>query len=228
MNAETVLTLASDALRAYLTETGASAEIYEKMTTTPAGAWDRTPVAGPLLQLRESAREEIARKAGAGSALTAAKAALKEVKNRPGLYGGHIREDGKQEICNGYVAAVLNTPLPLPVCGGLPSLQKLIDGARAEARASTPVDVAAIAAALKTYQAENGKKRQVMVHVGNAYYNPVLLLQAFAMLPGAELYHGDKPFSVAYLTGDAGEGILMPVRRDDTGNTPVIYGGAEE
>ena len=228
MNAETVLELTTDALHNYLKSIGSPAGTYEKMTTTPAGAWDFEPVAGPLLQIRESAREEIARKAGAGSALTAAKAALKEVKNRPDMYGGHIREDGKQEICNGYVAAVLNTPLPLPECGGIPSLQKLIDGARAEARASTPVDVAAIAAALKTYQAENGKKRPVMVHVGNAYYNPVLLLQIFAMLPGAELHQTDRPLSAAYVAGDAGEGILMPVRRDDAGNTPVIYGGAEE
>ena len=228
MNAETVLTLASDALHNYLNSIGAAPSLYEKMTTTPAGAWDFQPVAGPLLQLRESAREEIARKAGAGSALTAARAALKEVKNRPGLYGGHIRGDGKQEICNGYIATVLNTPLPLPECEGMASLQKLIDGARAEARASAPVDVAAIAVALKTYQAENGGKRQVMVHVGNAYYNPVLLLQAFAMLPGAELYQTGGPMSAAYLTSDAGEGILMPVRRDNAGNTPVIYGGAEE
>ena len=228
MNAETVLTLTSDALHNYLNSIGSPAGTYEKMTTTPAGAWDFEPVAGPLLQLRESAREEIARKAGAGSALTAAKAALKEVKNRPGLYGGHIRVDGVQEICNGYIAAVLNTPLPLPECEGMSGLQKLIDGARAEARASTPVDVAAIAAALKSYQAENGKKRPVTVHVGNAYYNPVLLLQAFAMLPGAELYQTSGPMSAAYLTSDAGEGLLMPVRRDDTGNTPVIYGGAEE
>ena len=228
MNAETVLTLASDALRAYLKSIESPAGTYEKMTTTPAGAWDFEPVAGPLLQLRESAREEIARKAGAGSALTAAKAALRDVKNRPGLYGGHIREDGKQEICNGYAAAVLNTPLPLPECEGMASLRKLIDGARAEARNSTPVDVAAIAAALKSYQAENGKKRPVMVQVGNAYYNPVLLLQIFAMLPGADLHQTGGPMSAAYVAGDAGEGLLMPVRRDDAGNTPVIYGGAEE
>lgn len=228
MNAETVLELATDALHNYLNSTGSPAGTYEKMTTTPAGAWDFEPVAGPLLQLREYAREEIARKAGAGSALTAAKAALKEVKDRPGLYGGHIREDGKQEICNGYVAAVLNTPLPLPVCDGMPSLQKLIDGARAEARNSTPVDVAAIAAALKTYQAENGKKRPVTVHVGNAYYNPVLLLQIFAMLPGAELYQTGGPSSAAYVAGDAGEGVVMPVRRNPAEDTPVIYGGAEE
>lgn len=228
MNAETVLTIASDALHNYLNSIGSPAGTYEKMTTTPAGAWGFEPVAGPLLQLRESAREDVARKAGAGSALAAAKAVIKEAKNRQGLCGGHIREDGKQEICNGYVAAVLNTPLPLPECEGTPSLQKLIDDARTEARASTPVDVAAIAAALKTYQAENGKKRPVMVHIGNAYYNPVLLLQIFAMLPGAELYQTDRPLSAAYVAGDAGEGILMPVRRDDAGNTPVIYGGAEE
>ena len=221
MTAEKTLALATEALNAYKD----AESIPDKLLTgDPYALKDWQPVAGALLCIIEGAEADLARNSakaqGRNMVLTAAKDVLKDVDpyRAENLAGGHTREDGKQEICNSYLAVVLNTPVMLPEVKGFPDLQsKIIDTTRANC--SKPLelpDAAQLATQIKTEKATRPAKQKHYVpapyKLGDVLVNPVYLLDIMRMLPDCKAYWSGNPLSLIYFESDAGEAALCAVR----------------
>lgn len=221
MTAEKTLALATEALNAYK---NAESLPDKLLTGDPYTLKDLQPVAGALLCIIEGAKADIARSSakaqGRNMVLTAAKDVLKVVySNRAEkLAGGHTRADGKQEICNGYLAVVLNTPVMLPEVEGILDLQsKIIDTTRANC--SKPLvlpDAAQLATQIKTEKATHPAKQKpyepAPYNLGDVFVNPVYLLDIMRMLPDCKAYWSGNPLGNIYFESDAGEAILCAIR----------------
>lgn len=221
MTAEKTLALATEALNAYK---NAESLPDKLLTGDPYTLKDLQPVAGALLCIIEGAKADIARSSakaqGRNMVLTAVKDVLKaaDPRHTENLAGGHTRADGKQEICNGYLAVVLNTPVMLPDVEGFPGLQsKIIDTTRANC--SKPLelpDVAQLATQIKTEKATRPAKQKHYVpapyHLGDVLVNPVFLLDIMRMLPDCNAYWSGNPLNMIYFESDAGEAALCAVR----------------
>lgn len=221
MTAEKTLALATEALNAYK---NAESLPDKLLTGDPYALKDWQPVAGALLCIIEGAKADIARNSakaqGRSMVLTAAKDVLKDVDpyRAENLAGGHTREDGRQEICNSYLAVVLNTPVMLPEVEGFRDLQsKIIDTTRANCGKPLALpDAAQLATQIKTEKATRPAKQKhyepAPYHLGDVCVNPVYLLDILRMLPECKAYWSGNPLGMVYFESDAGEAALCAVR----------------
>lgn len=221
MTAEKTLALATDALNAYKNAESIPDRI---LTGDPYALKDWQPVAGALLCIIEGAKADIARNSakaqGRNMVLTAAKDVLKDVDpyRAENLAGGHTREDGKQEICNNYLAVVLNQPVMLPEVKGFPDLQsKIIDATRKNCDKPLELpDAAQLATQIKTEKATRPAKQKhyapAPYKLGDVLVNPVYLLDILRMLPDCSAYWSGHQLDLIYFESDAGEAALCAVR----------------
>lgn len=180
--------------------------------------------------LRADIGEQTARKNGKGAAYAAAKRICKSAMQHANVtvHGYWMDEEGRQCLCDGFrgvrLANIYELPKLDPTFNPM-NLDKCMPLDCTE-RVELP-DLAELKTALKIWKAENPKPKGKRA---NSYNLPVCrydfgegkpefdaqyLIDMMEALPGAEAYinpaRGDK--SSIYFKGDAGDGVLMPMRK---------------
>ena len=191
---------------------------------------------GPMLahlihDLKDDLAAEEMKKAGRGSALTAAKRIIKRAKQiNPAkeAYHGAWMENGMQCICTGCHAIRLRTPLDgLEDTNGKEHLDlgKTIAEALYATDSALPLpSVAELKAHIKTekarLKAENKKANHITYDFGPdlPWVNAEYLLDLMEVLPGCTATiksRGAKRNPLAFRS-DAGDGILLPISPNHT------------
>lgn len=184
-------------------------------------------LASLTLDLRADVLQAAVKSAGRSSALSAAKSLLKNASyNSHENCHGAWMQNGKQCLCDGYHAVMLDNEIP-----GLPQvpddvekfdLDHSISFSRCNIGSVLELPtIAELKAYIKTQKAENkarGIKAPVSYDFGeglplvNAHY----LLDMLELLPGCEAVcrREKPPISAIYFKADGqGEGILLPIRK---------------
>ncbi len=147
------------------------------------------------------------------------KAAIKHTPNRC-LHGAYIAADGRMCVCSSHHMVVLNQTIELPMApepGGFDPKNII----RHKEVCSIPLDLPSIQtlkAHIKLFVAEGktlSKQCRVAWDFGPSmpYVNAEYLLDMLLALPGALAYWSGKKHQYLYFTGDAGEGVLGPLKR---------------
>lgn len=193
LNAETILKLASEGDSAQIAVL-AEAEIRDKAAKAKGGATLLNRTRAAVKYLKENAKSGCKRWAGCAWA-----------------------ENGKQCFTNGYTAFMLNEPLP-----GLPVTEEdhmnistcFPDDFR---YIPTSIDIPEITAALKIYQARNGKKAHFRRDIEKSHYNVRYLLDCYNILGGDIVLKvpANGELTPAVLESENGKALLMPERIHD-------------
>ena len=122
MNAEKVYKVASAALLGHCKEISKTSEeaekLYDRVSKDPE-AYATRPVLSQLGCLARDALEEIAKKEGKGSVLSACKAIIKNA-SREDMQGAWIDQSGWQNVCDGFRAIRIRNHLDmLPTAAGI-------------------------------------------------------------------------------------------------------------
>lgn len=183
-----------------------------------------TMLAGIAADLREAIAEQAAKSAGHGNARKAAQRIFKAAPRDDCRQAWE--QDGKQILCNGYLAIALNTPIgDLPTTETLPfDALRCIKAAADNNGAVLPVPTAAeLRGYIKQRTAEmkaRGLKESFPLYdFGNDLpaVNARYLLDCVEILPGAVFRassHRPEVCGIYFESAD-GCGILLPVRRAD-------------
>ena len=188
-------------------------------------------LASLTVTLRDDIAREEARKSGRGSAQAAAKRIIKNavaVQPREYLHGAWM-EDGKQCLCDGFHAVILDSEIP-----GLPqaktdSDRMALDHVMAPSRMNngaklTLPTVGELKAAIKIHDAEERSRKKAKNRKpltwdfgeGLPAVNGNYLLNLLELLPGctATASSAYPILSAVYFQAEGvGEGILLPIRK---------------
>lgn len=153
--------------------------------------------------------------------LSAANRIIKSAKRiqsyREFLHGVFVQPDQQGEtrycICDGYRAVRFKDEWPLemaPANNGEPiSLNNVVH------RLDGDIEVAAPDAVdLKAYSKEHKGEAYRLDDNFGVWVNAAYLLDMLSCLPGAKIYVASK-YSPVYFEADNGDGVLMPIRRDE-------------
>lgn len=234
MNIEKLYTLARISCIEYARASGVDNDV-EKWVD---GCITRCPDIAACYSIAAQLRDELTKKSGRGSALSAAKRVLKSAQKatkNTAMHGVWTTDEG-QNFCDGYRGFILKTPIPglpasIPGDNGYFDLKRVVDSAEKtgtqEVTALIP-DVSVIKALIAQLKAENPDAfRQgrpgVPVEIGGTgvYVNPQYLIDVLEILPGSRIYAGRK-YEPVYFVSDSGRGILLPVRTKDEYKYPVF------
>lgn len=189
------------------------------------------------VDIRDAIRKQDNKSAGKANIDRAMRAIIKNVDPaRPGLKGANLTGDGRQWVCDGFQMIMINNPisLPTPTTPSTLDADYIINGARRESRAialPTPT-IGELKSIIKIGKAES-KARYGKAAANNPplyrwnaddipqlnaddipQVNAQYLLNILTAFPTAKIYPGAHLLSALYLDGgDAGAGVLMPVRR---------------
>lgn len=215
-----MLKLANE-LAAYICQDQAEKNAYD-LFFTPGRAYVSgagANIAALVEALEDKIRIESAKGAHRTSALSAAKRILKNA-SRDDLKGAIMRDAG-QVLCDGYRAALLYKPLPLPESISDFHAEEIIESTAHNA--TEPLDlptVAELRAHIKVAkaQADFCRRKPILYDFGPGMplVNAQFLLDMLQILPGctAMIYPGECCLAnPVYFLAPSGEGILLPNRR---------------
>lgn len=185
----------------------------------------RERLAALRADLEAQVRLEIAASNGSTSAtrtITKLLERCKKENHRPALHYAWLDKDGRQCICDGFIAFRLKEPLPLEprpdnVGDGIDLDKVFPDG---KGYAATPLPSAKeIRAHIAVEKAKAGGKRGASVlwdfGEGKPVVNAHYLLDLVSVFPdAAEIFHGvgEKILSPLYVRCERGDAILLPIR----------------
>lgn len=189
-------------------------------------------LAALTLDLREDVLQDAVKASGRGSAQAAAKRIIKNaIARQPREYlHGAWMEDGKQCLCDGYHAAILDSEIPgLPQAktdSGRMALDHIMTPSRKNDGTKLPLPtVGELKAAIKVHDAEErarkakAKDRKPLTWdfgEGLPAVNGNYLLNLLELLPGctATASSSNPILSAIYFHAEGvGEGILLPIRK---------------
>ncbi|MBR1567275.1 MAG: hypothetical protein IJ649_11025 [Oscillospiraceae bacterium] len=223
MNTQEILTRVNDAIAPYsVIEKAEDSRSYNAETV----AWNmRERLAALRADLEAQVRLEIAASSGNLNATRTIKKLLERCKKdsvRPALHYAWLDKDGRQCICDGFIAIRLKEPLPLEprpdnVGDGIDIDKIMPDG---KGYAATPLpSLKELRAHIAIEKAKAGGKRGANVlwdfGEGKPVVNAHYLLDIMSVFPDAtEIFHGvsEKIMSPLFLRSERGDAILLPVR----------------
>ena len=191
-------------------------ELFERFKENPIKFKDNpySEILSACAALIEDARTDMDKKAGNGSALTAAKRIIKAAKGRAKLEGAWTNADGLQCLCDGIRAVRLKNPLAgLPASSGIDIDRFFTDAQRGE-KLTVPT-AAELKQVLAAHKASGSKARPVYDWGdGLPAVDAEYLRDMLAILPGAEIHANEcGALSPIYFDDNSGNGLLMPVRK---------------
>ena len=195
--------------------------------TDPAKAISGTPALITLCAaLRDDMRTESNKASGKANIEKAMRAIIKNVPEHQTQLQGAFDCNGKQAVCDGYRAILLNTPLDLPA-PPVPCTMD-IDQFFADARhnAATPLETPSqgeLKSYIKITKAENkakygrsANKKTILWDFGEGHpaVNAAYLLDILTAFPDAAITFSTM-MAPLYFSHADGEAILLPVRPND-------------
>lgn len=174
-----------------------------------------------IYELKEDINRDEAKKTGKGAALKTAKDILKNGNKKRDILGYAQIIDGKQYLCDGYIAVELNEPLPLPeIPEGMNALdiKKLINYPAYSEIAELP-DKIKLKSYIKVEKAKNkanGQTNNICYDFGEnkPLVNAEYLLQIMELMPNATIYI-ENCYKPIYFESEAGRAVLGPIRPKD-------------
>lgn len=241
MNIEKLYTLARVACIEYARASGIEKDVENWVDS----CLTRCPDIAACYVIAAQLRDELTKKSGRGSALSAAKRVLKSAKKataNTAMHGTWTTEEG-QNFCDGYRGFILKTPIPglpesIPGDHGYFDLQRVVDSAEKtgtqDITALIP-DVPGIKALIAQLKAEHPDAFKqgrpgvpVEIKGTSVYVNPQYLIDVLEILPDSRIYAGHK-YEPVYFVSDSGRGVLLPVRTKNVYEYPVFpVKGAEK
>lgn len=174
--------------------------------------------------LRDDMRTESNKASGKSNIEKAMKAVIKNVPNYQTQFQGAFDCNGKQAVCDGHTAILLNTPITLPA----PPVPCTLDVAgivdKARQNANRPLllpSIGELKAYIKIKTTENkamygkgAKNKYIIWDFGESLpaVNAAYLLNILTAFPDASA-HAATPTDPLYFSSEHGEAILMPIKK---------------
>ena len=184
-------------------------------------------LAALIHDLEDDIKAEGAKASGRSNALSAARRIIEQAKSKSNrsVHGAWMSKD-KQCMCDGYRGVRLVKPLevdPLPDVLLPLDLDRIVDDAIKNKGSEIQLPtIGALKAHIKVEKARKKVKKDrapVEYDFGAdlMLVNAEYLLDMMALLPGCKAYaaHGRPGLGPVYFESEAGDGVLLPVRRRD-------------
>lgn len=228
MTTEKLYTLARAACIEYARASG----IKDNPEEWAENAITRRPEIAACYELAAALRDDLTKKNGRGSVLSAAKRLIKNGQKwamSPEFKGAWTTE-AEQCMCDGYKGVILSSPLPgLPPVPCTPDkyfdLAGTIEGAKHDSTQEitdylpTVQQAKETLARMKAEHPEAYKRTRhympAQIHGQDIYVNPEYLIDMLELLPGARVFASahNRPL---YFEAPTGRGVLLPVIHKDT------------
>lgn len=228
MTTEKLYTLARAACIEYARASG----IENDTETWAENAINRCPEIAACYELAAALRDDLTKKSGRGSVLSAAKRLVKNgQKNaRSDTFKGVWTTEAGQCMCDGYRGVILYDPLP-----GLPpvpatldqyfNLEGTIDGAKHDSTREITDILPTVPQAKETLarmkaahpDAYKRTRHYLPAQIADTgiYVNPEYLIDMLEILPGARVF-ASTHYRPLYFEAPTGRGVLLPVIHKDT------------
>lgn len=223
MTTEKLYTLARAACIEYARASG----VENDPETWAENAINRCPEIAACYELAAALRDDLTKKGGRGSVLSAAKRIIKKAQKyaRSDTFKGAWTTEVGQCVCDGFRGVILYDPLP-----GLPpvpatvdrnfDLQGVIDGAKHDSTREitdllpTVPQAKETLARMKAEHPEAYKRTRhylpAQIADTGIYVNPEYLIDMLEILPGAHVY-ASTPLRPLYFEAPTGRGVLFPI-----------------
>lgn len=181
-------------------------------------AAEASPILHNCAELIYSALEEMDKKGGKPSKLTAVKRICSNA-SREQFHGVWADDHGRTCMCDGFRAARLSDSFAsIPTVEVWPELPKVFAGPETYTRPLELPTVAAIKKAAAEQRATEGKNCTPVYDFGEGLpmVSCAYLLDMLAILPGCTAYiaSGNAVISPLYFKAENGDGVLLPVNKN--------------
>lgn len=220
MNTNKILSLTVSAVRSYCNSIAEDQEQAQRFFDAVMDSPERVagiPTLEELAKIVQLCREDNAKKAGAGGQLAALKRIVK-ASNRDTLRGYWMDDEGRFCVVSGFHAVRLNS-----FVDGLPkaiekynSMGQIFDSTKQNA--ARKIEHLPTVAELKefiTIEKAKGNTRPAYELCPGLWVNPQYLIDMIGALPGVIMYAPEKPLNPIYCECEAGDGVLLPVRKNN-------------